>query len=72
MKQYQNRYIFSSDIMRRQKRAKRRMFFVLAVLLFLVLALFMGNIMTSHRVVVEDLRVGRSRPRWVPGGIPLW
>ena len=57
MKQYQNRYIFSSDIMRRQKRAKRRMFFVLAVLLFLVLALFMGNIMTSHRVVVEDLRV---------------
>ena len=41
MKQYQNRYIFSSDIMRRQKRAKRRMFFVLAVLLFLVLALFM-------------------------------
>ena len=57
MKQYQNRYIFSSDIMRRQKRAKRRMVFVLAVLLFLVLALFMGNIMTSHRVVVEDLRV---------------
>ncbi len=57
MKQYQNRYIFSSDIMRRQKRAKRRMVFVLAALLFLVLALFMGNIMTSHRVVVEDLRV---------------
>ena len=57
MKRYQNRYIFSSDIMRRQKRARRRVVSFLGILLFLVFALFMGNLMTSRHLVVEDLRV---------------
>ncbi len=57
MKRYQNRYIFSSDIMRRQKRARRRVVTLLGVLLFLVFAFFMGNLMTSRHIVVEDLQV---------------
>ena len=57
MKQYQNRYIFSSDIMRRQKRARHRMLSLLIVLLFLVTAFFMGNLLVSRRVKLEELRV---------------
>ena len=50
MKQYKNRYIFSSDITRRQKRARHRMVFLLIVLLFLIAAFFMGNLLVSRRV----------------------
>lgn len=57
MKQYRNRYIFSSDITRRHKRARRRRLSVLILLLFLVAAFFLGNMLISRRVRLEDLRV---------------
>ena len=57
MKRYENRYIFSSEITRRQKRARHRMLSLLIVLVFLVFAFFLGNLLTTRNVVLEDLRV---------------
>ena len=57
MKQYKNRYIFASDITRRHKRARRRMVSILIVLLFLIVSFFMGNLLVTHRVKLEDIRV---------------
>ena len=62
MKRYENRYIFSSEITRRQKRARHRMLSLLIVLVFLVFAFFLGNLLTTRNVVLEDVSAAARNP----------
>ncbi len=57
MRREQNRYIFSSEITRRHRRARKRHLIVLLVLLVLVVAFFLTNFLISRHVVQEKLDI---------------
>ena len=53
----ENRYIFSSDIVRRHERRRKRLKAALLILSLLVVSLFVTNYLVSHQVKIEDIRI---------------